>query len=73
MKRSQCRQLSDRQMESVCGGAPSGLRYSPVASRGVILTVGIALPTINVSIVVIANAVINNPLTINVGQGVHRL
>ncbi len=66
------KKLNENQMQSVCGGMPAGLINNPGASHGVILAIGVALPTLNLSIIIIADTVINAPLAINVGQGIHR-
>lgn len=74
MKQDILSELNEIQLESVCGGAPAGLQSSQVPQpRGVILVIGVVQPAINLSIVVIANTVINAPLTIGARQGIHRL
>ena len=68
MKHQLISEINETQLESVSGGVPG----NPFGG-GIILTIGIFTPKFNVSVVYINNAIINDPLTITVARGVHRL
>lgn len=64
-------ELSDNQLDAVCGGRHHHGQSSPLWSGGRLAAMlGRMFSNLNLSIIVIANSTINGNVTINTGQGI---